>query len=1491
VQNLPSFLPSLPNSGLSKVKHSTDKARAKSKDRKDAASKSSEDQVAKSGASALSRPNGPPQGVPTPTLPIVGVGASAGGLEAFTRLLQHLPPDSGMGFVLVQHLDPEHESALTQLLKRATAMPVQEVTNNLRIEANHVYVIPPNTNLGITIGVLKLKPRSRNRGAHHSIDAFFEELAQDQRERAIGVILSGTATDGTLGLEAIKAEGGITFAQDDSAKYDSMPRSAVAAGCVDFILNPEDIARELARLAKHPHVATRSSLPAPAFHSEAERKEDQREDPNAPLASGGHGRPCTGARQAQAEAHGQREPPPSPRQDEFKKIMLLLRSHCGVDFSLYKSTTIQRRMTRRMALNKHNTVEDYAQFLRGNTGELAALYSDCLISVTSFFRNPEAFEILQGKVFPKLLQRHGGEPLRVWVLGCSTGQEAYSIAMLFQESIEKLPRARSLQIFATDLNEALLAKARHGLYAKNLAEDISPERLRRFFTEEEGGYRIVKSLRDMVVFARQNLITDPPFSQSDLISCRNLLIYLEPSLQQKALPMFHYALRPEGFLLLGASESIGTFTDLFQPVDKKHKIYARKAGATPAFRMPVNNEAGRTKHDVPSTAAQRAVLGEIPRPSGPPEGVQGELNAQREADRLMVNQFAPPGVLINADLQILQFRGSTGAWLEPSTGKASFNVLKMAREGLMLPLQAAITQAKKENKTVRRDNVRIRQNDKARTVSIQVIPLKNLRERCFLILFEDTPVGRGASAAPSQPLRVWPPSAEETHRNAELERELAETRDYLQSIQEQHEASNEELQASNEEVQSANEELQSINEELETAKEELESSNEELTTVNEEMTHRNTELSKLNSDLVNLQTSTTLGIILLGREMTIRRFSAAAEKQFNLTTADLGRPIGGIRHNFIFPKPATPTANSPGDLESLLREVVSSVRESKLEVRDKEGRWYSLRAHPYFTLDHKVDGAVLMVVDITELKSDESEIKAARDYAESIFRTTRDPLVVLRPDLKVDKANEAFYQTFNLTPPETENVLIYELDHCQWAIPRLRELLEEIIPRKSIFNDFEVTHDFQRIGRRSLLLNARKLDSFSGAPEKILLGIEDISVRRSVEKALHESEGRYRTLFDLGPVAIYSIDRSGVIQDFNRRAAELWGRKPAVGDSDQRFCGSFKMFRPDGSYMPHDQCPMATVVSGKTQEVHDTEVVIERLDGSRVTVLVNILPLKNDRGEVAGAINCFYDITERKRDEMALRTAQAQLADHAGKLQQQVDERTSKLQDTIGELEHFSYTITHDMRAPLRAMQGFGGILLNEPGDHLSAASTKYLRRIMNAAQRMDDLIRDSLQYAKIIREHIPLTSVEPSPLLRGILESYPSLQLPRTNIQIVESLPPVIANPAGLGQCFSNLLNNAIKFIKPGKVPLVRIWAETRGNLVRFWFEDNGIGIPPEYQDRIFGMFQQLDKSYEGTGIGLALVRKTAERMGGKVGVESVPGKGSRFWLEFKKAGDGTVN
>ena len=1174
---------------------------------------------------------------------VVGIGASAGGLEAFTQLLQHLPTDTGMAFVLVQHLDPARDSALSDILSRATSLPVREVADDQPVEPDHIYVIPPNANLSMADGVLKLQPRQRA-GPHRSVDSFFESLAQDQRERAIGVILSGTATDGTLGLEAIKAEGGITFAQDDSAKYDSMPRSAIAAGCVDFVLKPEDIARELARIARHPFVA--GQLAAHFTSPEDDRAfATAHEDDETPLPSGGHGTPRNEASQArdEGEARGKEA------DNGFKKILLLLRNHCGVDFSLYKSTTIQRRIARRMVLNKQDSLEDYAQFLRGNSKELDALYSDVLISVTSFFRNPEAFDILKRKVFPKLLQQRGDEPFRVWTLGCSTGQEAYSIAMAFVEMAEKAPRMRKLQVFATDLNEALLDKARHGLYAKSLAQDVSPERLRQFFVEEEGGYRIVKSLREMVVFARQNFISDPPFSRMDLVSCRNLLIYLEPSLQQKLLPTFHYALRPDGFLFLGASESIGGFTELFEPVDKKNKIYSKKAAPTPAFNLPVRKE--RRERLIAAQPRQVAAPGQKERGQGEPEGVRAELNSQREADRVTINKYSPPGVLVNAELQILQFRGPTGAYLEPPTGKASFDVLKMARQGLMLPLRTAINKARKENNTARRENVKVHQNGDVRAVNIEVVPLKNLRERCFLILFEDAEKSAYVAGAPARQERGRPAKMplstrpnRDSRRAAELERELAEMRDYLQSLLEQHDAANEELQASNEEVQSANEELQSINEELETSKEEMESANEELTTVNEEMANRNAELNRLNSDLSNLQSSTKLAILLLGRDLTIRRFSAQAEKQFNLLAADIGRPVSRMRHDL-----------EVADLEEFVEGVIANIRESEREVCGKDGHWYSLRVRPYLTLDNKVDGAVLVLVDIDELKRTEREIKAARTYAEAVIRTARDPLIVLRADLSVNTANEGFYQTFKTAPDQTEDRLIFELAGGAWRTPKLRALLEEVLPRNSFFNDFEITQDFPHIGRRTMLLNARRLDQGGGGPPMILLAIQDVTERLRADAATASLAAIVNSSDD----AIIGKDLNGVITSWNKGAEHLFGyvAQEAIGQS-------VIMLIPQDR-LDEERDILDHLRRGK--RVDHLETIRVRKDGSLLEISLTVSPIKDAAGQVIGASKIAHDITARKQAEADFQAYSEELA-HFNRVAVGRETRMIELKNEINEL-------------------------------------------------------------------------------------------------------------------------------------------------------------------------------------------------------------------------------
>jgi len=1363
------------------------------------------------------------------SFPVVGIGASAGGLEAFTRLLQHLPVDTGMSFVLVQHLDPVHESALTNLLSRTTKMPVREVTNNTRVQPNQVNIIPPNTSLTIEEGVLKLQPRRNTEGVHRPIDHFFHSLAEDSRELAISVILSGTASDGTLGCELIKAEGGITFAQDDSAKYDSMPRSAIAAGCIDFVLSPEGIAKELARIASHPYVLKN-------LQDEPINSDDLEEGlPDSPEAG---------------------KTKPGAKQDPTNKILALLRNSTAVDFSLYKPNTINRRITRRMVLRRAKTLDDYLLHLRSDAVELDALYQDLLIGVTGFFRNSEAFEVLKRSVFPKLLKsRPSNDTARVWVLGCSTGQEAYSIAMAYLEFAAKANSNVPLQIFATDLNNGLLEKARAGLYAKNLVQDLSPDRLQRFFAQEDGGYRISKAIREMCVFARQNLITDPPFSRMDLISCRNLMIYLEPALHRKIIPTFHYALKPNGFLFLGASETVGANTDLFATVDKKHRIYTKKPAARP-LGIPLPSRQVTSHKSAP-----------IIQPLGPREGL--ELDAQKEADRITLSKYAPAGVLINADLEVLQFRGMTSPYLSPAPGRASFNLLKMAREGLMLPLRAAINKAKKQNQRVRREKVQLDQDGQVKYVSLEVIPLKNVKDRNFLILFETgstgIPGGAGSTGVKQPAEARGKALARDSHaleEIAELKSELAETREYLQSIQEEHEAGTEELQASNEEVQSANEELQSINEELETSKEELESTNEELITLNEEMQTRNQELNRLNNDLNNLNDSVNMSIVVLGRDLTIRRFTPKAEKELNLLATDIGRPINRLKTDLDFP-----------ELAETIAEVIKTISTREKEVQGKDGRIYSVRVRPYVTIDNKIDGAVLILVDITDLKKTEQQIREERNYAQAIIRTVPHPLLVLDDKLRIERANESFYQTFKVAPEETEGRLIYELGDRQWDIAALRELLEEILPQKTVFTGFEVTHTFETIGPQTMLLNAARLESKDGTAERVLLSIEKITERKQAQEALRENEERYRTLFHLSPMAVYTIDASGVILNFNRHAAELWGREPALGETDQRFCGSSKMFRPDGSLMPPEQCPMAEVVSGKVSAVHNGEVLIERPDGSQITVLVNIRPLKNDRGEVTGALNCFYDITERKRTEEELQN----LMDRE-KAARAEAEAANRVKD------EFLAVVSHELRTPLNAIVGWTHLLKHGKLDQ--SQSERAINSIDRNATAQTAIISELLDVSRIISGKLKL-DMKPVDLADVITEAVDVVRAAADakGIEVVTSLDRNAGLVAGefvrLQQVLWNLLTNAIKFTpNEGRV---EVQTKSVGTHVAIVVSDTGEGILTDFLPYIFERFQQADASekrtHGGLGLGLSIVRNLVEMHGGTVSAESEgEGRGARF-------------
>jgi two-component system CheB/CheR fusion protein len=843
---------------------------------------------------------------------IVAIGASAGGIEALSDLMKHLPTDTGMAFVLVQHLDPKHHSILTELLARKTAMSVAEVADGMHIAPNHVYVIPPNTTMSVSDHTLHLAPREASPGLHMPVDNFMRSLAEQKGNRAVGVILSGSGSDGTLGMAEIQANGGVTFAQDEAtAKYDGMPRSAVAAGWVDHVLPPQGIALELARIARHPYVS-RTVLPS---HADV-----------APSPSSG-----------------------------LNTIFQILRRNTGVDFTHYRQTTILRRVQRRMVVHKIDDTEAYVKYVQNNPAEIKALYQDMLINVTSFFRNPRVFEALKSTIFPavqrNLLRDRG---IRVWTPGCASGEETYSVAIALLEFLGDKGSQIPIQFFGTDVSEPSVARARNGVYPENIQGDVAPERLHRFFTKIEGGYRVSKTLRDMCIFAQHNLLNDPPFSQMDLICCRNLLIYLEPVLQSRVISLFHYALRPSGFLVLGTSEGLGATTNLFAVADRTQKIFSKKAGGTrQSVAFVLNSQAERTEY------------GPVRIPSKQADANWNYADAQKEFDRRLLTQYAPATVFVNDDMEIIHTRGNVNRYLKLAPGRASLSLLKMAREGLLVELRNAIARAKKENAVVGRRNLPIKNasdgngegvpaGDTTRLVNFDVVPvsLGDLKEQYFMIVFQEAPPAptlKGAS-------RRSTPGGETKATSgqlAKLEQELAATKEYLQSVIETQEATNEELQSANEEILSSNEELQSANEEMETAKEELQSANEELTTVNDELRNRNAELTLVNNDLMNLLSSIDIAVIMIGSDRTIRRFTPKAQKFLGLIPTDVGRPLSNIN----------PTIEIAG-LQAMVQQVITDFRTLETEITDRMGVRYQFKILPYRTMENKIDGAVITIVDM-----------------------------------------------------------------------------------------------------------------------------------------------------------------------------------------------------------------------------------------------------------------------------------------------------------------------------------------------------------------------------------------------------------------------------------------------------------------------------------------------------------------------------------------------
>lgn len=935
-------------------------------------------------------------------------------MEQFFR---HAPVDSGIAFVLVQHLDPSHASLLTEILQRTTTMQVVEAQDQILVAPNCVYVIPPNRDMAIFHGKLQLTIPSEPRGQRLPIDAFLRSLAEDQQEKAIGIILSGTGTDGTLGCRAILGAGGITLVQEPAtAKYDGMPVSVIQAGYATKVLPVENMPAAL-QVGTHNFII----IPKPTTH----------------------------------------EPQTA---DGINRILLQLRNSTGHDFSHYKKSTIGRRIERRMSQHSIVDTDVYARYLKENPAEVQILFKELLINVTSFFRDVEAFAVLEKDILPQLCQDKPDDYLfRVWVAGCATGEEAYSIAILLRELLDKSHQEFKVQIYSTDLADDAIAIARAGIYPPNIAQDVTPERLRRFFVKEDAGYRVKKEIREMVVFAIQNVIKDPPFTRLDLLSCRNLMIYLEGELQQRLIPTFHYALKPGGVLFLSPSESIGNHIDLFSALNRKWKFYRA---------IHTNTSTRTAMSQVISWTADSAS-------KAPDEVMKNpkETNFAELTRRVLVQCFAPASVVTDLKGELLYVHGDTGKYLRPAPGQASLNIVEMAREGLELELRGAMRAAVSNGTPTLNRPIQVKTNGGFSTVNLSVRPLPSQEgnQNLLLVSFQDVanPVAK--------PGRNRVLKTAELSRIEELERDLAYLKESHQASSEEQQATNEELKSTNEEMQSTNEELQSTNEELETSKEELQSVNEELITVNAELQAKIEQLAGMQNDMKNLLDNTNIGTVFLDDHMLIRRFTREATNIYRLVPTDIGRSLSDIKSNL--------------DNDELLNKaltVLESLVPIEQEVRTDNGAWYLVRIQPYRTLENIIEGVVLTFTDISKRIEAEAAVQVARELAESIVDSIRAPLLVLDSGLQVVSANRAFYQYFQVLATDTVGRKIYDLGNSQWNIPALRELLEIILPRDQTVEGYVVEHNFPVIGHHKIRLNARRLLGKANQAALILITTEDI---------------------------------------------------------------------------------------------------------------------------------------------------------------------------------------------------------------------------------------------------------------------------------------------------------------------------------------------------------------------------------------------------------------